>query len=156
MTYLTSQDFIELLAHEEKIRVGVLKISDFEDQSDRTLTVGISGPTDDPSRSLYEHIYIEGGQLRRHAYLLEAGNVHTRIQTASDGIHVLLLRPVLGVAPSATDLEFAKLMAEFHQPLHFFEPDSEEDKMLSKNRVDGEFFGWRQKYYFENGNSTLY
>lgn len=156
MTYLTPNDLIELLAHEEKIRVGILKISDFEDQSDRTLTVGFSGPTDDPSRNLYEHIYIEGGQLRRHAYLHDAGNIHTRIQTASTGIHVLLLRPSIGVAPSATDLEFAKLMAEFNQSLKFFEYDSEEDKMLSKNRVDGDFFGWRQKYYFENGNSTLY
>jgi hypothetical protein len=155
-SYLTPADLAILLAREKAVEEGVLRISDFEDTSDRTLTLGFSGLVNDPSTKLYEHIYLEGGQLRRHAYTMEGPDVHTKIQTAFEEMHVLLLRPTLGTAPSATDLEFAKLMASFHHSLKFFEPGSEEDKFLSENRVDGKFFGWRQKYYYENGNSKLY
>lgn len=156
MTYLTSEDLTTLRADDQRAETGILRVCDFEDTSDRTLTLGISGQPNEPDKNLYEHIYFEGGQLRRHAYCMEGPEVYTKSQTAAEGIHVLLLRPNLGVAPSATDLEFAKLMAAFNHSLNFFEPDSEEDKALAENRVDGKFFGWRQKYYFENGNSTLY
>lgn len=156
MTYMTSQDWAQLLIDEQRIKTGIIRVEDFTDLSDRTLTLGFSGSVDDPEKQLFEHIYLEGGQLRRHSYRIEGKEVYTQAQTASTGIHVLLLRPSIGAAPSATDLEFAKLMAEFQQHLNFFEPGSKEDKELSENRVDGEFFGWRQKYYFENGNSQLY
>lgn len=155
MTYLTNSDWSDLLVAEQRIKTGILRTSDFEDLSDRTLTLGLGGPVDDPSKQTFEHIYLEGGQLRRHSYVSEHGQVYTQAQTASEGIHVLLLRPSIGAAPSATDLEFARLMGEFNQWLTFFEPESEDDLKLSENRVDGDFFGWRQKYYFENGNSEL-
>jgi hypothetical protein len=154
--YLTPEDLADLLAKENAIKQGVLSVSDFKDTSDRTLTLGFSGSINDPSKRLYEHIYLEGGQLRRHAYSMDGPSVYTKIQTAAEGMHILLLRPTLGTSPSATDLEFAKLMESFHHSLKFFKPGSKEDKVLSENRVDGKFFGWRQKYYFENGNSTLY
>lgn len=156
MTYLTPADLAALKATDQRIETGILRVTDFTDLSDRTLTLGISGQENEPDKNLFEHIYLEGGQLRRHAYRMEGPVIHTQAQTAAEGIHVLLLRPNLGTAPSATDLEFAKLMAEFQHSLNFFELDGDEDKALSENRVDGEFFGWRQEYYFENGNSTLY
>lgn len=156
MTYMTSQDCIELLVAEQRIKTGIIRVDDFEDTSDRTLTLGLSGPIDDPSKQLFEHIYLEGRQLRRHSYTVDGKEIYTQVQTASTGLHVLLLRPSIGAAPSATDLEFAKLMAEFQQHLNFFDPGSKEDKELTETRVDGEFFGWRQRYYFENGNSQLY
>lgn len=156
MTYLTPKDLTALLAADQRAENGVLRVTDFTDISDRTLTLGISGQANEPDKNLYEHIYLEGGQLRRHSYSMEGSVVRTQAQTAAEGIHVLLLRPNLGTAPSATDLEFAKLMATFHHSLHFFELDGDEDKALGQNRVDGEFFGWRQKYYFEKGNSILY
>lgn len=154
MTYLTHDDMEALRADELRISKGVLNVSDFTDTSDRTLTVGYSNHSDCPAERVYEHIYIEGGQLRRHSYILQNKKVLTQAQTAYEGIHVLLLSPKDGVAPSATDCEFARLMALFNQPLHFLEYGSPEDLELSIP-VDGKFLGMRQQYYFVNGNSQL-
>lgn len=156
MPYLTSQNLSRLLSDEKRIKAGILRVDDFEDVSDRTLTLGYNGYVNKPGFRNYDHIYLEGGQLRRHLYTVEAGEIHTKAQTAWEGIHVEFLQPSLGTSPSATDLEFAQLMAKFHKFLIFFALGSEDDKALSEKRVDGEFFGWRQKYYFENGNSTLH
>lgn len=154
--YLNAEDLDELLKRQRAVETGVLHVTDFRDTSDRTLTLGMSGSMDDPADILFDHIYLEGGQLRRHAYRMEGPEVHTKIQTAAEGIPVLLLRPNLGVAPLTTDREFAQLMAEFHNPLHFFELNSQQDKDLSRDHVEGNFLGRRQKYYFVNGNSKLY
>lgn len=154
--YLNAGELAELLASQRAIETGVIHITHFKDTSDRTLTIGLSGATDEPENILYDHIYIEGKQLRRHAYQMEGPEVRTKIQTAAEGIPVLLLRPNLGAAPTATDLEFAKLMAKFHNPLYFFEMNSQKDKDLSTNNIEGKFLGRRQKYYFVNGHSQLY
>ncbi|HEX9225313.1 MAG TPA: hypothetical protein VF885_01495 [Arthrobacter sp.] len=137
MGYITEAQYRDLTDRENRRNSRILSIGDFADLSDRTLTfcVGIS-----PWRDAYEHnhVFIADGLLNLHVYtVFDNGEIQTEFLKARETMYANGLRTGQRRGTASTDLEFALMMENLHQPLQFFPPG---DKRGHVDRI-GAYFG---------------
>jgi hypothetical protein len=136
---LDLQQFI-LLALRREPGARYISIQDFQDKSDRTLSLtrkmSISSTRSVPTVG---HFFILDGKLHHHNY--EASKTRGPKTTSfwsGEAIFAPLLDGPVTRAPIATDFEFAEMMENLGLPLSFYDFDSPENNL---EKADGVFYG---------------
>lgn len=118
-----------------------ISIRDFQDHSDRTLSITRKISTSTTrSVPVIHHFFILDGQLHSHNYEATERPLTTQFWSGEKVFARLLVGtpgPVYR-APIATDFEFAEMMENMGLPLSFYDFDSPENQI---EKIDGHFYG---------------
>jgi hypothetical protein len=138
MGFINQRQYLELAHRDELRRARVFDIHDFNDKSDRTLTISRERLASD-GKEAFRHIFIMDEKLHLHVYEVAAsGDVTSLSWRVDDFIRAGEVEPTIRRGPSVTDYEFATIMENLHAPILFYVPESDYGHMkeLQKN-----FFG---------------
>lgn len=133
------QQFIVLSLRREP-GARYINIQDFEDKSDRTLSI-TRKISESSTRSVpvVHHFFVLDGKLHSHNYEdSKTRGPKTTSFWSGEAVYAPLLDGPVRKAPSATDFEFAEMMENFGLPLSFYGFDSPENSL---EKVDGIFYG---------------
>ncbi len=114
-----------------------LNISDFEDASNRTLTIGVLYGEYDSI--LHVHIYIKDEEINVAYYGEPSHNATVRFSDHVSGkeLPVTHLSPVDGCFPWATDIEFAELMLAKNEPLSLMDSTYSKPPRMANGYLGG-------------------
>lgn len=117
-----------------------ISIQDFQDKSDRTLSITRKiSESSTSSVPVVAHLFILDGKLHHHNYEnSKTRGPKTTSFWSGEAIYAPLLDGPVSKAPSATDFEFAEMMENLSLPLSFYDFDSPENQI---EKVDGKFYG---------------
>lgn len=117
-----------------------ISIQDFQDKSDRTLSI-TRKISESSTRSVpvVHHFFILDGKLHSHNYEdSKTRGPKTTSFWSGEAVYAPLLDGPVSKAPKATDFEFAEMMENLGLPLSFYDFGSPENQI---EKVDGNFYG---------------
>jgi hypothetical protein len=130
MSFLNDRQYKELVHRQSLRKNPLICIEDFKDKSDRTLTVGYAGSSEEGW--ITHHSYIKNGLLHSYIYVSHEDGSYSNYSPVISGEYILAkdLSPAGPSYPSSTDYEFALIMENLHYPLEFYSKGSHGDNAV--------------------------
>lgn len=125
MGFINQRQYLELKHREELRSNPLIGIQDFEDRTDRTLTISRERTMTQSGNVGFRHIFILNGELHLHVYEINSDGVLTsRSFRHGEYLEAREVEPTIRRGPSVTDYELASIMENLHMPISFYVPES--------------------------------
>lgn len=125
MGFINQRQYLELKHRDELRKNPLIGIEDFQDRTDRTLTISREQTTTQAGKIGFRHIFILSGALCLHVYEVDENGEFTSLKMSADGYFPAReVEPTVRRGSAVTDYELAQVMENIHMPISFYVPES--------------------------------